>query len=442
MPLCWLAITAAVLVPMLFFLVLLLKAPTGAQVGADVVAPGFLAAAPAAPAATPGFLATAPAGSATLPDASNATSGVGVSSLPAGYPVTAAPAQVITHIKEYNYHETIPAGEHYHTGASHLVIQYNCNEGLRSWRSDWSDGKKEWCCQRSSHHFCVGGAVAGYEAPPLPYDCLADTSSWRDTWSHHKKAWCCLHESADYCAGHVYDCSGPENQWSSTEKEWCRYHVAGYHKDNLAEYYYGHYPSHYTSSYESNRDRWYYGMSHKYPVDQNGWQAVASGAATPDEAEDESGATKGAKTEADEASEEVPDDSSPDEASDETALGDAVPEETMTAPAVPDAVADDTMSGQATPDETVMDPTMPDSTIADSAVLDGTVDAAVGDVTPDTDFAPPDDLPEGWLAGGGSGGDVGAVVEGPALPDGGAVANAGPSLDGPTLPPVDDTPEK
>lgn len=72
------------------------------------------------------------------------------------------------------------------TSTSTVTETHDCDRQFSTWRSDWSDKKKDWCCKHKNKG-CAGGSK--------PFDCSAGFNNWKKGWSEGKKVWCCRFEA-------------------------------------------------------------------------------------------------------------------------------------------------------------------------------------------------------------------------------------------------------
>jgi len=103
-----------------------------------------------------------------------------------------------------------------------VPVTFDCNSGLLNWKLEWSDGKKEYCCQTT-------GQGCGATTTSCAVDCRAGISNWEMGWSSWKKEWCCKHENigcpSTTPSSAPYDCNEGLanwlNLWSAGKKSWC-----------------------------------------------------------------------------------------------------------------------------------------------------------------------------------------------------------------------------
>jgi len=105
---------------------------------------------------------------------------------------------------------------------------YDCDEGVDRWETEWLVGKKVWCCQKTGK---------GCSTQPT-FDCEADFLDWRRSWAAGKMAYCCESKQRG-CGGPsdtvvepqedlgaTYDCEAAsanwEVEWSDAKKVWCK----------------------------------------------------------------------------------------------------------------------------------------------------------------------------------------------------------------------------
>lgn len=96
---------------------------------------------------------------------------------------------------------------------------FDCIEGLSSWKDTWSKNKKAWCCGHTGH---------GCPKQDGKFDCVAGYANWEVGWSLDKKAWCCQHHKRG-CPPQMtsvpYNCNDGffnwKRGWSAKKKDWC-----------------------------------------------------------------------------------------------------------------------------------------------------------------------------------------------------------------------------
>lgn len=89
-------------------------------------------------------------------------------------------------------------------------LLYDCTDGWSDWMKQWTEPKKDWCCQHALKGCFDGPPVAAptttqqtttvaptTEAPI--FDCAEGAAKWEQGWSVPKKAWCCVQTGQEGC---------------------------------------------------------------------------------------------------------------------------------------------------------------------------------------------------------------------------------------------------
>uniref|UniRef100_A0A7S1S034 Apple domain-containing protein n=1 Tax=Alexandrium catenella TaxID=2925 RepID=A0A7S1S034_ALECA len=92
--------------------------------------------------------------------------------------------------------------------------EFDCDVKWSTWESDWSDLKKDWCCEQKDRG--------------CPFDCADDFSDWESSWAVEKKEWCCENKQLGCTAvgaeAKTYDCQvnyWNRSSWPQEQKDWC-----------------------------------------------------------------------------------------------------------------------------------------------------------------------------------------------------------------------------
>jgi len=101
--------------------------------------------------------------------------------------------------------------------------QYDCDFQRKTWKTAWSESKKDWCCG-FSRKACQGEEGPQGAFQTFPFACDEGLWNWEKGWSVNKKKWCCKMFQKG-CGSVTHDCDKGLETWNTTwskdKIEWC-----------------------------------------------------------------------------------------------------------------------------------------------------------------------------------------------------------------------------
>lgn len=68
---------------------------------------------------------------------------------------------------------------------------FNCDTDYETWKVDWSEGKKDWCCRHKSRGCTAEARPPSPESSDEPFDCETGHDNWQQNWHADHQMWCC-----------------------------------------------------------------------------------------------------------------------------------------------------------------------------------------------------------------------------------------------------------